>query len=63
MTVRCEPPHLKGTGPLRTLTFARDEGLNPDVGSVQAAPGDPNRASLSRFTDAPVPKSGFRPPG
>jgi hypothetical protein len=63
MTVRCEPPHLKGTGPLRTFTFARDEGLNPDVGILTAAHGDPNRASLSRLTDAPVSKSGFRPLG
>jgi hypothetical protein len=62
--VTYEPLHLKGTGSLYMLTFARDQGLKPQC---RQSPGSRRQSQLSslvgRFTDAHVPKSGFCAPG
>jgi hypothetical protein len=41
MIVTYEPPGLNGVGSLHALTLTRKEGPNVDVGSFQAAHGNP----------------------
>jgi hypothetical protein len=41
MTVTYEPPRLNRIGLLHALTLAHEEGSNVDVGSFQAAHGNP----------------------
>jgi hypothetical protein len=41
MTVTYEPPRLNRAGSLHALTLTHEEGSNANVGSFQAAHGNP----------------------
>jgi hypothetical protein len=41
MTVTYQPPRLNRIGSVHALTLTYQEGSNPDVGSFQAAHGNP----------------------